>query len=290
MNIDGAATLGFSAFDFETAVSCLAGLGFSRIELSHMSEFCTHLVYQQTSVREVADVTARYDMQVLSMNLAPCWLRGGKAIWFDYTQKNDRDECIAQGRWYLETARELDVPVVTWSTARRAFGDKWARQMHPACETYRAIADIAQQFDISLHLEVPHLFQITDTVEHVAEIFDRIDHPAVGATVDSSHWGIIGYDLDVFFQMLGPRLRHVHLRDSAGPDTKDGKQQLEMTPGQGVVDFTHFREALKRAGYDANVTLDFEYRGADLEQIRNEYREGLRVLSKHGWDFDPHGH
>ena len=107
--------------------------------------------------------------------------------------------------------------------------------MKTACAAARRIAEIAAELDISVHLEVPHLFLITDTVEHVKAVFERIDHPSVAATVASSHWGISGYDPFEFFTWLGPRLRHVHLRDSAGPDTKDGKQALELTAGRSIL-------------------------------------------------------
>ena len=57
--------------------------------------------------------------------------------------------------------------------------------------------------------------------EAVLWTFDRLTSPNVGALVDSSHWGIIGYDVNRFLGTLGDRLWHVHLRDSAGPDTAD---------------------------------------------------------------------
>jgi len=68
----------------------------------------------------------------------------------------------------------------------------------------------------------------------------------------------------------------VHLRDSAGPDTADRKQNLELTPGAGTVDFAALAAALDRAGYAGDVTAEFEYRDMTFEQIEHQCDLGLR--------------
>ena len=156
--------------------------------------------------------------------------------------------------------------------------------MRSAARAFREQARIAADLGMYIHLEVPHLFQITDSVDHVKAMFEEVDHPALGATVDTSHWGVIGYDLDDLFGFLGDCLRHVHLRDSAGSDTQDFRQDLELTPGRGTVDFAAFREALQRAGYQGTVSLDFEYRMPDIPHIRSEFDYGLAALAAAGWE------
>ena len=121
--------------------------------------------------------------------------------------------------------------------------------------------------------------------EQVYWVFEHLDSPNVGALADCSHWGIIGYDVDEFFARLGHRLWHIHLRDAAGPDTVDRKQKLEMTPGDGVVDFKRFGRALDKADYKGNVSLEFEYRDMTLEAIEREYDRGLNHLAKVGWQL-----
>jgi len=84
---------------------------------------------------------------------------------------------------------------------------------------------------------------------------------------------------------LGERVRHIHLRDSAGADTRDFKQDLELTPGSGVVDFAAFGAALDRFGYSGEVSLEFEYRIKDLKRIESEYDRGIEYLEQCGWEF-----
>jgi len=136
-------------------------------------------------------------------------------------------------------------------------------------------------------LEVPHLYTIHWNPGAVLWIFEHLSAANVGALVDSSHWGIIGYDPDQFFGRLGDRLWHVHLRDSRGPDTADRKQELELTPGAGTVDFRRFAQALDGAGYRAEVTAEFEYRDVTLDEIERQCDLGLRHLARVGWQLPP---
>ena len=283
MRIDGASTLGFAKFDLKTAAEHLSGLGFKSVELSYMGWHSKHFPYKQADPVTVLQMLSKYGVTPISMNLYTHRTVDGRVDHHDYTNSSDAQEAVDQARWYLESAKAMDIEVVTLTTARRTFGDQWDSVMKAFCAVFRRIAKIAADLDMNVNLEVPHLFLIADTVEHVKTVFDEIDSPNVGATVDSSHWGIIGYDPYEFFSWLGPRLKHVHLRDSKGPDSKDGKQNLELTAGKGTADFVLFRKALEHVGYTGRVTLDFEYKIDDLAIIQAEYRQGLLHLETCGW-------
>ena len=285
MQIHGAATLGFAKFDLDTSVKNLSSLGFKNVELSYQGTHSKHFPYKQVEPQTVLEVLSKNGVKPISMNISTQRMDGDRPIHFDFANPVDAQEAVDQGQWYLQCAKEMDVRVVTLSTARRVLDDRWNTVMKPACAAFRRIAETAGELGIAVNLEVPHLFQIADTVDHTKAIFAEIDHPAVGATVDSSHWGISGYDPFEFFTWLGPRLRHVHLRDSSGADTKDEKQNLELTPGKGTVDFVKLRKALEHVQYEGRVTLDFEYKITDLETIHNEYRQGLAELKRCGWEM-----
>ena len=48
------------------------------------------------------------------------------------------------------------------------------------------------------------------------------------------------------------------------------------------------RQALDRAGYRGDVSVEFEYRDLTLEAVEREYDRGLRHLADVGWEFPPH--
>jgi sugar phosphate isomerase/epimerase len=118
-------------------------------------------------------------------------------------------------------------------------------------------------------------------------MFALITSPNVGATVDASHWGVLGYQLEDLWQAIGPRIWHIHLRDSAGPDTADFHQQLELTPGQGTVDFRQLGAWLDRHSYRGNVTAELEYVGRTPDGVELEVTAAFRHLASCGWELPP---
>jgi len=158
-------------------------------------------------------------------------------------------------------------------------------QLANAVKAYDRVGEIGAKHGVKMLLEIPHLYGIMNRPEQVLWVFDHLSSSNVGALVDCSHWGIIGYDVDAFFSALGKRLWHIHLRDSAGPDTGDQKQKLEMTPGDGIVDFKKFGRALDKVNYKGDVSLEFEYRDMTLDAIEREYDRGLKYLENVGWEL-----
>ena len=283
--VTACATLGYAALDLETAVRQIAARGFEKVEITELGAYCRHFAYRRTNAERVDDILCRHNLTPIAMNVGNARDADGEIYLPKFSDPGEAPGIIEYGRWFLHQARALGVRVMTFPIGPRVFGDAWLPEMKASCATYREIADTAGEFDISLNLEVPHLFQLIDTVEHVAAVFEELDHAAVGATVDTSHWGIARYDVDEFFDLLGPRLKHVHLRDSTGADTRDFKQQLELTPGRGTVDFAKFGQALDQVGYGGDVSLEFEYRHDDLAEIEAEYDYGISYLMQAGWEF-----
>ena len=280
------ATLGFSKFDLETALKHISELGFSKVEITELGSYCRHLPYKQADVNTVKQLLDRYNLTAVAINVSPGILRDGEEYRPLFTDTRDAQFILEYAGWFLDKAHQLGVRTVTFPIGPRIFGEEWKREADVSCAEFRKIAAVAERYRISLNLEVPHLYQLTDSVDHVKYIFDKIDHPALGATVDSSHWGIIGYDVEEFFSYLGPKLRHIHLRDSRGADTKDYKQDLELTPGKGVVDFVRLGKALESAGYKGGIAFDLEYRVEDIDYIMGEYRAAIEYLKQCGWQFD----
>lgn len=283
--VTACATLGYAACDLETALDAIAARGFTRVEITELGAYCRHFPFQKITAKAAAKLLDRRGLKAVAMNVSFCRLVNGELFRPQLSDPRTAEGVLVYARWYLEQARALGIGTVSFPIGPRVPDAGWERSIQGACAAYRRIAEEAAARGINLNLETPHLFQLTDSVAHVRAIFETIQHPAVGATVDSSHWGIIRYDLDAFFAWLGPRLRHVHLRDSAGRDTNDFGQKLELTPGQGSVDFATFGAALDRAGYAGEVTLELEHRYADLPRIGREFEAGIRHLRQCGWTF-----
>lgn len=76
-------------------------------------------------------------------------------------------------------------------------------------------------------------------------------HAAPHVVMDTSHLAVTRADLLDAFEVLSPRLRHIHLSDNAG-DGRDG--HLEV--GRGILPIDRLLEELRRTQYSGAVSLE----------------------------------
>ena len=255
----------------------MAARGFKRIEIASFGEYCFHFNFGSPAPGELKKMLDELNLTPVALN----FFINVHQAWVPEQINGFAEE------WRRKIAQlgEVGIGMITMSFGRRNDRDDQEYQLGNAVKAYDMVARIAEPYGVRLLLEVPHLYGLMPRTEQVLWVFERLDSSNIGALIDSSHWGIIGYDIDAFIAVLGQRLWHVHLRDSAGPDTADMKQLLELTPGDGEVDFRKFGEALDKAGYDADVTIEFEYRDMTLPAIEQEFNKGLAYLESVGWQL-----
>ncbi|MBI4664764.1 MAG: sugar phosphate isomerase/epimerase [Verrucomicrobia bacterium] len=275
--ITAISSLGWAHYTLYEALPRMAARGFSRAEIASFHSYCFHFNFGSPQPQELKQMLACHGMTPVCLNWSPgspfAWDEAGAERWVQAFERK------------IPQAAEAGIPMMTMHFGERNNRPDQDAQLATAVRLYDRVGEFAARHGVRMLLEVPHLYTIHWNVESVLWIFERLSSPNIGALVDSSHWGIIGYDLDSFLGALGKRLWHVHLRDSAGPDTGDRKQQLEMTPGRGRADFRRFGEALDRAGYSGDISIEFEYRDMTFEAIELEYDFGFRHLKDCGWHF-----
>jgi sugar phosphate isomerase/epimerase len=76
-------------------------------------------------------------------------------------------------------------------------------------------------------------------------------HAAPHVVMDTSHLAVTRADILDAFEVLNPKLRHIHLSDNAG-DGRDG--HLEV--GKGILPIDRLLGELRRTQYDGAVTLE----------------------------------
>lgn len=270
-------SLGWAHYTLYEALPRMAARGFKRIEIASFGTYCFHFNFGSPTPRELRKMLDDLGLTPVGLN-----------FFTDFHNAWVPEEIdIFEEEWTRKIAQlgEVGIPMMTMSFGIRNDRPDQEYQLANAVKAYDRVGEIAARHGVKMLLEIPHLYGIMNRPEQVLWVFDHLSSSNVGALVDCSHWGIIGYDVDKFFASLGSRLWHIHLRDSAGPDTGDRKQKLEMTPGDGIVDFKRFGEALDKAHYKGDVSLEFEYRDMTLDAIEREYDRGLTYLEKAGWEL-----
>ncbi len=270
-------SLGWAHYTLYEALPRMAARGFKRIEIASFWSYCFHFNFGSPEPQELIRMLDDLGLEPVCLNFSagmlPAWASG------------KIDEFVREWTRKIPHLSEAGIPMMTMNFGTRNDRDDQEAQLSNAVKAFDRVGEIASKHGVRMLLEVPHLYGIMPRPEDVLWVFEHLESPNIGALIDSSHWGIIGYDMDAFLSALGDRLWHVHLRDSRGLDTADGKQELELTPGSGEVDFGKLALALDSAGYRGDVTTELEYRDVTLDAIEREYDSGLQHLKSVGWEL-----
>jgi sugar phosphate isomerase/epimerase len=98
----------------------------------------------------------------------------------------------------------------------------------------------------------------------------RLDSPALGLTLDPSHFVMSGDDLAGLAEAWGERILHVHLKDAFGRAGIEGEDFVFLAPGAGVVPWPELLDSLAAAGYTGAMSVEFEAFGLLAGPLRND--------------------
>ena len=288
--VTATSSIAYAHYTLFEALPRQAALGFRKIEIGSFRNYCYHFNNGSPRPAELRIMLADYGLTPIALNwnggigrsceadAIPEWLEGYKAR--------------------IDDAQAVGIPMMTMHFGRHSKDGDLSEERNIATDAYAQLAEYASQQGMAMLLELPHLHLVHDDCESVMTLLQPLDYANVGLLIDSSHWGVIGYDLDGFLKSVGHRLRHIHLRDSVACSTRalDRKfkrpslspnpiYNLTLTPGLGVVDFAVFGQALDRIGYQGDVTTEFEYFDMPLDEIERQYHTGLSHLRHSGWSL-----
>ena len=278
--VTAVSSLGWAHYTLYEALPRIAAMGFTRVEIASFFSYCFHFNYGSPAPTELRKMLGRHRLTPVCLNYC-----GG---FYDAWRSEAEGPFVRSLERKIAEAAEVGIPMMTIQGfgVRNRRRDR-RRQLENAVRAFERVGKIGAKHGLRMLLEVPHLLQIMTGVKDTLWVLDRLDPKLVGALLDSSHWGVIGYDIDGFLAALGDRLGHVHLRDSRGSEGDAGGYDLEMTPGRGEVDFRALARALDASGYRGEVTLELEYRDSPFDMIEAEFRRGILHLERAGWEL-PH--
>lgn len=286
--VTATSSIAYAHYSLYEALPRLAALGFKRVEIGSFHTYCQHFNNGSPRPAELKTMLADFGLQPVGLNwnagIGRSYEEAAIAEWLDgYKAK-------------IEDAQTVGIPMMTMHFGRHFADGDLTEERKAAVEAYARLADHASRQGMVMLLELPHMHLVHHDSNPVIALLEQLDFANVGLLIDSSHWGVIGYDLDGFLTRVGHRLRHIHLRDSVPRSTPELDRKfkrpalspnpvynLTLTPGVGVVDFVHFGKALDEIGYQGDVTTEFEYFDMPLDEIERQYAAGLAHLRKCGW-------
>lgn len=132
-----------------------------------------------------------------------------------------------------------------------ASDDQWEWHV----EGCRAMADCLSDVDIKFGIET-HMVYLHDTAESVRKLIDRIDRPAIGATLD--YGNIVNFtdppSLDETIELLNDSIFYVHLKNSV--PVGEGMNRMPTALGEGEINNRLFLALLKKIGYKGPICIE----------------------------------
>ena len=131
-------------------------------------------------------------------------------------------------------------------------------------EKIRALKEIVEyglKNAVAINLE-----NLSETAEDLEPVLDEV--PGLGLTLDVGHanlGGAVNKSIAII-EKFGKLIRHVHLHDNRGGQSKD--DDLHLPIGAGTVDFPAIMTSLLRVGYDGTMTLE----------VKPQFQEAGRML------------
>lgn len=174
---------------------------------------------------------------------------GERDIWQD---------SLSYVRRTLDAARDLGAGFSLIAFGQAADGVSRQEKEHRMRESLLRLADHASACETMLLIE-PLTPQESDSLCSAAELsalLEQVDCPYVAGMCDTvvpftqRQQGRSNEDLDTWFDLLGSRLRHIHMTDS------DGRTENHILPGDGAAPLKDMLMTLHRRGYDGYITIE----------------------------------
>jgi sugar phosphate isomerase/epimerase len=151
----------------------------------------------------------------------------------------------------FRAAVEIGCPVVNCGPGGSAGDDA---SLAERIDSLAGLAEMAGRYGVTLCVKAHVGAAIHDTPSTL-KVLAAIDHPAFGLDMDPSHIHRAGENPVEALRAVVDRVRHVHVRDCAGPGPKPGAPEMQAN-GRGDIDLLGYFRVLHEAGYDGPVDLE----------------------------------
>jgi sugar phosphate isomerase/epimerase len=135
--------------------------------------------------------------------------------------------------------------------------EKWGEAMY-AC--FSRCLDFADELNVDIAID--NHGTITNDADLLIGLLKRLDHPRVGANLDTMNFRWYGHDAaacNAIYEKIAPFVKHVHLKDGVGVR----KEYKGRALGEGDVDLEWALRCLRAVGYSG--AYDAEYEGPETD-------------------------
>jgi len=137
----------------------------------------------------------------------------------------------------------------------------------PMIAGIKALLPLIEHMPVKLALE-PHFGSQIQNIEDYEAVFDQIDSPQIGITLDSGHFHSAGVDWKRLIRRFPDRIYNFHVKDHIGAQS--------VPLGYGEIDLQRYIEELHAINYEGALTVELEV--ADPENLPQYCTEAFVYL------------
>jgi sugar phosphate isomerase/epimerase len=265
----GCSTISFRHQQLRTALATIAGLGFTEIDLGALPGVCDHVPYvlDEAAVAEVGATVAASGLRVRSINGDIGDLNTPLAEAPRAARRRHLDMLIE-----LAAATGSRAVVLPCGALDHHPVDSLAADLDLVADELTAAAHTAGEHGVELWTESLHYHRLCCDIERAQQLTDRLPD-RVGIVMDFSHIVASGGDPDDFVRRFGPRIAHVHIRDAVPGN-------INLSVGNGDVDFAFGLKALAHNGYTGHFSLELETRDITHDQRPTAAARAARFITE----------
>jgi sugar phosphate isomerase/epimerase len=121
--------------------------------------------------------------------------------------------------------------------------------LEPTIAGIKALLPLVEHLPVRLALE-PHFGSQIQEIDDYAAIFDQIESPKVGITLDSGHFHAAGVDWKHLIHRFPERIYNFHVKDHIGTQS--------VPLGAGEIDLRGYIEELHGINYQGALAVELE--------------------------------
>lgn len=251
----GCSSISFRHQPLAEALETIASLGFEEIDLGALPGVCDHVpfVLDATAVADVARTVLASGLRVRSVNGDV----GDLNVPLGGGQRSDRRAHLDM-LTSLTAAIRARALVLPCGAIDHTPVDTLDADIALIADELAAAAAVAATHGVALWTESLHWHRLCWNVERAQILADRLSED-VGIVMDFSHVVASGGNPVDFVHRFGPRIEHVHIRDATPGN-------INVSVGNGDVDFARGISELTTAGYRGHFSLELETRDITNDQ------------------------
>jgi sugar phosphate isomerase/epimerase len=236
-------TLGCPDWTFEHAAEQAAKHGYQALEVRLYNGDIIPADLSQSERTSIRRILAQHKIGIVGL---------GASTRFAFPDAAERQANVEQLKQYVELAADLEVPLVRTFGSPGQLAISMEDAINYAAEALNQVAPVAERNGVTVALETHDAF--CKGVD-VAAALAQVPSNNIGAIWDVHHPFRMGEDIETTWRVLGPRIKHVHIKD--GVRRADGSWQLVLL-GKGEVPCRAVVELLHREGYQGYIAAEWE--------------------------------